>query len=71
MNDIEHPGISKINRTGETTLHSQPEHWGSDYFGDEIFFGDEIVEIHEEIVLKENLERFLAEVLGLSFKTAL
>jgi hypothetical protein len=49
---------------------NQPEHYGIDYFGDEILVGDEIVEINGEIVLKDNFEDYLTEVLEVKFMTA-
>jgi hypothetical protein len=71
---LEHPDITRCNRTGypEGLLNmvNQPEHYGIDYFGDEILVGDEIVEINGEIVLKDNLDYYLEEIIGAKFKTA-
>jgi hypothetical protein len=71
---IEHPDITRCNRTGYpdglSNMISQPEHYGIDYFGDEILVGDEIVEINGEIVLKDNFEDYLTEVLEVKFMTA-
>lgn len=72
--DIEHPDITRTLRTGYPdglrNMINQPEHYGIDYFGDEILVGDEIVEINGEIVLKDNFEDYLTEVLEVKFMTA-
>lgn len=70
MNQLEHPAITRTLRTGYPNVIEQPEHSGSDYFGDEVLEGDDIVEYDGEVVLKENLERFLSEM-GFEFKTAM
>lgn len=68
---MEHPTLSQINRTGyPKNMMEQPEHAGIDFYGDEILDGDDVVEYDSEIILKDNLERFLAEELGFSFKSA-
>jgi hypothetical protein len=66
---IEHPDVSR------TLKHVYPKEevsWGIDYFGDEILHGDELVSDSNtgEVVLKENLNRYLKEVYGLEFKKA-
>lgn len=72
MPPIEHPAITSINILGyPSKLLKQSEHSGIDFFGDEILEGDEICEYDEEIILKENLERFLKKELGFEFKTAI
>ncbi len=48
----------------------QPEHAGIDFFGDEILDGDEVVEYDGELVLVDNLNRYLSEEMGFEFKTA-
>jgi hypothetical protein len=66
---MEHPAVSKVNKSGY--LKEEPEHWGCDAIGDEIFFGDDIVETpYGEVVLEENLEDYLIERLGFVFKKA-
>ncbi|MGG3803128.1 YqaI family protein [Metabacillus fastidiosus] len=65
----DHPVIESMERTGFPNMIAQPEHEGIDYFGDEILMGDDIVEFDGEIILKDNLERFLVEI-GFLFKTA-
>jgi Hypothetical protein Yqai len=66
----DHPVIERIERTGYPNVIKQPEHSGTDYFGDEVLEGDDIVEYDGEVVLKENLEKFLSEM-GFEFKTAM
>jgi hypothetical protein len=67
--DLQHPMVSQINKTGYPNTVNQPEHWGDDYFGAEILEGDDVVEYDGEVILKDNLEKFLSE-LGFVFKTA-
>ncbi len=66
----DHPLIEQVQRTGFPNMAAQPEHAGIDYFGDEILDGDDIVEYDGEIILKDNLERFLTEVMEFEFKNA-
>ncbi len=66
----DHPVVEQIQKNGFPNMVAQPEHAGIDYFGFEILNGDCIVEYGGEIILKENLERFLQEELGFNFKTA-
>ena len=66
----DHPVIERIEKTGYPNMIEQPEHAGIDYYGTEIIEGDDIVEYDGEVVLKENLEKFLAEM-GFEFKTAM
>jgi hypothetical protein len=63
---LEHPTITKVNQLGYL---EQEEHAGTDFFGDEILSGDDVAICDGEMVLKENLERFLSEHLGFEFKT--
>lgn len=67
---MEHPVITQMNRKGYANMITQPEHAGIDYFDTEILAGDEIIEDNGEVVLKENLERYLAEVYGFQFRMA-
>lgn len=67
---MNHPMIDQIERSGYPNMAAQPEHVGIDYFGDEILDGDDLVEYDCEIILKDNLERYLTEVMGFEFKTA-
>ncbi len=70
---LEHPMITKINKTGyPENMGNQPEHNGIDAMGDEILTGDEIVIDNErgEVILKDNLNDYLAEMYGFLFTTA-
>ncbi|MCP3741434.1 YqaI family protein [Rossellomorea sp. BNER] len=69
---LEHPEISKVERFGYTNVVSQPEHNGTDYFGNEILVGDSIVldPDNGEVVLEENLEDYLIEKCKFYFTTA-
>lgn len=69
--DLEHPDCARALKTGYANVVEQPEHFGTDIFGDEILEGDEICEYDGEIILKENLERYLKNELGFDFKTAI
>jgi hypothetical protein len=76
MNMLEHPDITRTIRTGYPegihNLTNQPEHNGFDYFGKEILSGDDIVIDEEmgEVVLLDNLEKYLERVYGMRFTTA-
>ena len=69
---LEHPEITQVNRTGYVNIVAQPEHAGVDYFGTEILIGDEIVTDDNtgEVVLKEDLEKYLEEEYGFKFTIA-
>ncbi|MED4135754.1 hypothetical protein P4668_25515 [Priestia megaterium] len=69
---VEHPEITQVNRTGYVNMVAQSEHAGVDYFGTEILIGDEIVTDDNtgEMVLKEDLEKYLEEEYGFKFTTA-
>ncbi|WP_141433708.1 YqaI family protein [Bacillus sp. 03113] len=67
---LEHPDIVRVEKTGYANLVEQPEHFGTDYFGDEVLLGDEYIEHDGEIILKENLDRYLTEVMEFEFKQA-
>ncbi|MDL4842804.1 YqaI family protein [Aquibacillus rhizosphaerae] len=69
--DLEHPSITRINRTGYANMIAQDEHCGIDYFGSEILLGDKFYEFDGETVLDENLEKYLVEVLGFEIKEAI
>lgn len=68
---FEHPMITQINRFGYPkeifnleNMVRQPEHAGIDYYDTEILEGDSIVidkENFEELILRENLPRYLVE----------
>jgi Hypothetical protein Yqai len=69
---LEHPEITQVNRTGYVNMVAQSEDAGVDYFGTEILIGDEIVTDDNtgEVVLKEDLEKYLEEEYGFKFATA-
>jgi len=69
---LEHPEITQVNRTGYVNMMAQSEHAGVDYFGTEILIGDEIVTDDNtgEVVLKEDLEKYLEEEYGFKFTFA-
>jgi len=69
---LEHPEITQVNRTGYVNMVAQSEHAGVDYFGTEILIGNEIVTDDNtgEVVLKEDLEKYLEEEYGFKFTTA-
>ncbi|MDF1997622.1 hypothetical protein [Peribacillus frigoritolerans] len=33
MTELEHPDVTEANKTGYANLVAQPEHFGTDYFG--------------------------------------
>jgi len=73
MSNLEHPMITRINATGYPSKDVEPvedKHAGSDYFGNEIFVGDDIVEHDGEIILSDSLEDYLTDVLEFKFKKA-
>ncbi|MCM3196324.1 YqaI family protein [Priestia megaterium] len=69
---LEHPEIIQVNRTGYVNMVAQSEHAGVDYFGTEILIGDEIVTDDNtgEVVLKDDLEKYLEEEYGFKFTIA-
>lgn len=72
MADLEHPIVTKVNKTGYANLVAQPEHFGTDYFGNEVLKGDSVVidPSNGEMILEDSLEDYLIEVKGFQFKTA-
>ncbi|WP_318999798.1 YqaI family protein [Mesobacillus sp. S13] len=70
MIKIEHPAITRTLRTGyPEKVVDQPECEGTDYFGDEILTGDDVVVDGEETILQNNLEEYLSDVYGMKFLT--
>lgn len=67
---MDHPQIERVMLTGYANMVSQPEHVGIDALGEEILVGDDIIEINGEVILEKNLEDYLIEYLGATFKTA-
>lgn len=72
MTDLEHPDVTKARKAGYANLVAQPEHFGTDYFGNEVLIGDSVVmdPSNGEMVLENNLEDYLIEVKGFLFKSA-
>lgn len=62
---IEHPVVTYINRTGYPQ-DMQETHWGSDWQGNEILHGDEIIHDPQldEIIMKEDLLDYLIKKYG-------
>jgi hypothetical protein len=69
LHDLEHPIVSEVNRKGYLGLASQPEYAGLDYFGSELLPDDDVAIDGDVIILKDNLERYLYDVYGITFKT--
>ena len=72
MTELEHPDITVARKTGYANLVAQTEHFGTDYFGNEVLIGDSVVidPSNGEMVLEDRLEDYLIEVKGFQFKTA-
>lgn len=72
MAKLEHRDVTETQRTGYANLVAQPEHFGTDYFGNEVLIGDSVVldPSNGEMILEESLEDYLIEVKGFQFKTA-
>lgn len=70
--NIEHPSITNTLKTGYPNLVAQSEHYGTDFFGDEVLVGDDIVIDPEtgEMFPQDRLEDYLIEAKGFLFKTA-
>jgi hypothetical protein len=62
----EHTQITEMNKKGYVGKPQESE--GSDYFGNELLPGDDVVEFDGEVVLRDNLYEFL-EAIGFTFKT--
>jgi hypothetical protein len=69
LHDLEHPSVTDMNRKGYLGLAAQPEHAGFDYFGSELLSDDDVAIDGDVIILKDNLERYLYDVYGITFKT--
>lgn len=72
MDNLEHPDITAARKTGYANLVAQPEHFGTDYFGNEVLIGDSVVidPSNGEMILEGSLEDYLIEVKDFQFKTA-
>jgi hypothetical protein len=69
LRDLEHPSVTDMNRKGYLGLAAQSEHAGLDYFGSELLPDDDVAIDGDVIILKDNLERYLYDVYGITFKT--
>ncbi|MDZ5711620.1 YqaI family protein [Jeotgalibacillus haloalkalitolerans] len=66
----DHPMIEEIERHGYPVEYlDSEESQGFDFYGTELFPGDDIAEIGNETIHIDNLERFLEDHKGFSFKT--
>ena len=70
--NIQHPDITQAERTGYPYGVKQEEAIGIDYFGNEIWSGDDYFEDPErdEMVLQEYWQDYMSEVYGFKFRTA-
>ncbi|WP_258832843.1 YqaI family protein [Peribacillus frigoritolerans] len=70
--NLEHPEVTEIQKNGYKNLVAQPEHFGTDYFGNEVLRGDSVVidPSNGEMILEDCLEDYLIEMKGFQFKTA-
>lgn len=69
LHDLEHPSITQVNRSGYANAVQQSECCGIDVFGDEVLSGDSVVFDGDEMILMDNLERYLAENYDFKFQT--
>ena len=71
MRDLEHPDLTRVNKTGYANVVDQKEHFGTDYFGHEIVKGNDYIELPDgKLLLERNIEDYTIEHLGWSYKTA-
>jgi len=70
--NIQHPDITQAERTGYPYGVEKEEAIGVDYFGNEIWPGDDYFEDPErgEMVLQEYWQDYMSEVYGFKFRTA-
>lgn len=67
--DLEHHLITKMNRDGFLNVFRQPEFMGFDVFGDPINPGDDVVFDGDDVILQDNLEKYLAKYYDFKFQT--
>ncbi|MBX0358945.1 hypothetical protein [Halobacillus sp. Nhm2S1] len=70
---MNHPVLDQIERTGYPVGVPEPDHYGLDGLGNEVFSGDEIYVLNDEFFLKETLmqeSREVLETLGAEEKKA-
>jgi len=66
---VDHPLIERTLRTGYPfPIHSDIH--GYDYWGNEIVRGEDVVEIDGDLVLQDDLQKYLSEVYHAKFYTA-
>ena len=59
--DIQHPAITRTMRTGYPD--SEPEIYGTDFYGNEVYVGDTILVLEDEFFLKDELTSDVIELL--------
>lgn len=69
LNQVENPMVL-ANGYGIRDPQESTEFWGTDACGDEIRKGDPIVELDGEMVLVENIEKYIFDVLRIEKKVA-
>lgn len=71
MIDIEHPSITRANKTGYPNKEGQVEHFGTDIFDHEILTGDTYLLLpNGELLHENNIEDYLNEIIGCIYKKA-
>ncbi|MFH0067521.1 hypothetical protein [Peribacillus sp. NPDC056705] len=66
------PKIIEHQKAGYANHVAQPEHFGTDYFGNEVLVGDPVVvdPSNGEMILEENMEDYLIEEKRFLFQLA-
>lgn len=70
---MDHPMVTEIMRTGYPSHVKEPELYGDDALGNEVFKGDEIYVFEDEFFLRETLIQEsveLLEIIGATLTTA-
>jgi hypothetical protein len=66
---MDHPLIERTLRTGYPYPIDEAHH-GTDFWGNEIVRGEDVVEIDGDLVLQDDLQQYLSEVKDAKFYTA-
>lgn len=69
---LEHPDITHINETGYPRGYEEPEAIGIDALGNEVYEGDEILVLDDEVFLVQELGMEsieILEILGADYET--
>jgi Hypothetical protein Yqai len=66
---MEYPTITRARLTGYPYPIDEAHH-GTDFFGNEIVRGEDVVEIDGDLVLQDDLQKYLSEVYHAKFYTA-